>query len=348
MSLGSSGKGLPRQPPFDPGILAIEAVGLTKSFGATAALDGLDLSVVAGTVHCILGPNGAGKSTTIRILSTLVAPDSGRASVFGYDTVTQARQALDRLALTGQLASLDDDLTGTENLVSLGRLNGLPRRASYGRADEMLKTFALEGSASRQVKTYSGGMSRRLDLAASLLVTPELLFLDEPTTGLDPASRADVWHMIRAMVADGTTVLLTTQYLDEADQLAGQITVIDRDTVIAEGSPDELKASVGGGTLLARLAEPSDRPEAKRILGRVLEAPVQDGDSPNALSARVRPRPSTSSPGERAARAITELASVGIAVSEFSFGQLSLDEVYLSLTGHPGSTANTINDEEFS
>jgi ABC-2 type transport system ATP-binding protein len=348
MALGSSGKGLARQQPLDPGILAIEAVGLTKWFGATAALDGLDLSVMAGTVHGILGPNGAGKTTTIRILSTLVTPDAGRAWVFGCDTVTQARQARERLAMTGQFASLDDDLTGTENLVLLGRLNGLPRRASRSRADELLKTFALEGSASRQVKTYSGGMRRRFDLAASLLVTPELLFLDEPTTGLDPASRADVWHLIRAMVADGTTVLLTTQNLDEADQLAGRITVIDRGAVIAQGSPDELKASVGGGTLLARLAEPSDRPEAKRILGRILEAPVQDGDSPNALSARVRPRPSMSSPAERAAQAITELASAGIAVREFSLGQPSLDEVYLSLTGHPGTTANTISDEEFS
>lgn len=336
--------GPPRSP--TPGGLAIEASGLEKSFGATTALGGVDLSVAAGSIHAILGPNGAGKTTAIRILSTLLAPDGGHASVLGYDVVSQACAVRRRLALTGQFTSLDEDLTATENLVVLGRLLGLSRRASRDRAARLLGVFGLETSASRQVKSYSGGMRRRLDLAASLIVTPELLFLDEPTTGLDPASRAEVWQMIRSLVSGGRTVLLTTQYLEEADQLAGRITVIDQGSVVAEGAPSDLKASVGGGTFEVRLAGSADRATARRILSRLLGVPVHDGEAASTLSARLESAPGANSAGERAAGAIGELGRAGIQVSEFALGQPSLDEVFLTLTGHGTAAASAIEDDK--
>ena len=228
---------------------AIEARGLVKAYGKTRAVDGIDLTVRRGQVFGFLGPNGAGKTTTIRILATLARPDGGTARVLGFDVVSGRNAIRARVAVTGQFASLDDDLTGHENLTVFGRLRGLSRAASKRRADELLAAFDLTGSASRPVGGYSGGMRRRLDIGASLIVTPDLLFLDEPTTGMDPHSRGQVWELVRQIAGVGTTVLLTTQYLEEADQLAGQIAVIDRGRIVAEGTSAQLKARVGSGTL---------------------------------------------------------------------------------------------------
>src|SRR5918999_4988955 len=248
--------------------LAIEATGLVKVFGDTRAVDGVDLAVRSGSVYGVLGPNGAGKTTTIRMLATLLRPDEGTARVLGHDVVQEADAVRSVVGLTGQLASVDEDLTGRENLMMLGRLLGYSRARAKTRAGDLLEGFGLAEAAGRQVKNYSSGMRRRLDIAASLMVTPQLMFLDEPTTGLDPRSRNQVWDIIRELIAQGTTVLLTTQYLDEADQLADRIAVIDRGTVIAEGTPGQLKASVGSGALHVRLLDPADRPEAERILTR--------------------------------------------------------------------------------
>jgi oleandomycin transport system ATP-binding protein len=233
---------------------AIVARGLTKRFGGTTAVDGLDLDIPAGTIFGLLGPNGAGKTTTIRILATLTAPDAGRATVGGYDVATQAHQVRQLIGLTGQYASVDETLTGTENLVLIARLLAVPRAAAKQRAGELLAQFRLTGAAGRAVKTYSGGMRRRLDLAASLLASPQVgqprvLFLDEPTTGLDPRSRNELWDIVRGLAAEGVTVLLTTQYLEEADQLASQIAVIDQGRVIAQGTSAELKRQAGADTL---------------------------------------------------------------------------------------------------
>jgi ABC-2 type transport system ATP-binding protein len=227
------------------GKFAIETRGLKKSFGTTHAVAGVDLAVSAGGVYGVLGPNGAGKTTAIRMLATLLHPDAGEAQVLGYDVVRDAQAVRSRVGLTGQFASVDEDLTGRENLVLLGRLLGYSRRRTRARADELLDAFGLGQAGSRQVNTYSGGMRRRLDIAASIVVTPKLMFLDEPTTGLDPRSRNQVWDIIRALVSEGTTILLCTQYLDEADQLADGIAVIDHGRVIAEGTPAQLKADVG-------------------------------------------------------------------------------------------------------
>ena len=244
--------------------LAIEATGLVKSFGDTRAVDGVDLAVRTGSVYGVLGPNGAGKTTTIRMLATLLRPDAGSARVLGHDIVEEADAVRGLVSLTGQLASVDEDLTGRENLILLGRLLGLKRAHAKARAAELLEAFGLADAAGRLVKNYSGGMRRRLDIAASIVVTPELMFLDEPTTGLDPRSRNQVWDIVRALRAGGTTILLCTQYLDEADQLADGIAVIDHGKVIAEGTPGQLKASVGGGALHVRLLDPEQRPEAER------------------------------------------------------------------------------------
>jgi oleandomycin transport system ATP-binding protein len=227
----------------------ILARGLTKRFGDTLAVDGVDLTIPSGTVFGLLGPNGAGKTTIVNILATLVTPDGGQASVRGYDVATQAHQVRQLIGLAGQYASVDETLTGTENLVLLGRLTGAARRAAKDRARELLGRFRLTDAAGRAVKTYSGGMRRRLDLAASLVSRPQVIFLDEPTTGLDPRSRNELWDIIRDLVVDGVTVLLTTQYLEEADQLARQIAVIDAGRVIARGSSAELKALTGASTL---------------------------------------------------------------------------------------------------
>src|SRR5918993_1051166 len=250
--------------------LAVEASGLVKTFGDVRAVDGVDLGVRRGSVYGVLGPNGAGKTTTIRVLATLLRPDAGSARVLGHDVVAEADEVRGRISLTGQLASVDDDLTGWENLVLIGRLLGLKRAAAKARAGELLEAFGLEEAAGRLVKNYSGGMRRRLDIAASIVVTPELMFLDEPTTGLDPRSRNLVWDIIRALAGEGTTILLCTQYLEEADQLAEGIAVIDHGRVIAEGTPSQLKASVGSGTLHVRLLDPAQRPEAESVLAREL------------------------------------------------------------------------------
>jgi ABC-2 type transport system ATP-binding protein len=314
---------------------AVEAVGLTRSFGDTKALDGIDLQIPTGTVYGLLGPNGAGKTTTVRVLATLLRPDGGKARVFGHDVVAEADAVRARVSLTGQYASVDEDLTGAENLVLLGRLLGLARPAAKERADSLLAAFGLTDAAGRQVKKYSGGMRRRIDIAASILSTPDLLFLDEPTTGLDPRSRNQVWEIIRAVVAHGTTVLLTTQYLDEADQLAGRIAVVDHGKVIAEGTPGELKASVGSGTVHVRLRDPARRPEAERVLRDALGVPVQLEPDPVAMTARVGGAGSDLDAGGQAALALANLARAGIVVDEFSLGQPSLDEVFLALTDHP-------------
>ena len=315
--------------------LAIETAGLVKTFGETRAVDGVDLAVPTGTVYGVLGPNGAGKTTTVKMLATLLRPDGGEAHVFGHDVVREADEVRGRVSLTGQYASVDEDLTGTENLVLLARLLGHDKRAARRRAEQLLEAFGLGEAAGKQVKHYSGGMRRRIDIAASILNTPDLLFLDEPTTGLDPRSRNQVWDIVRSVVAHGTTVLLTTQYLDEADQLASRIAVIDHGKVIAEGTKGELKASVGAGSVHLRLRDAVQRPEAEEVLRLALDAEVQRDPDPVALTARVGGG-STNGQGaaEAAARALAELARSGITVDNFSLGQPSLDEVFLALTGH--------------
>jgi ABC-2 type transport system ATP-binding protein len=287
---------------------------------------GVDLAVPAGAVYGVLGPNGAGKTTTIRMLATLVLPDGGRARVLGHDVVREPDTVRGLVSLTGQLASVDEELTGRENLVLLGRLLGL-RRGARARADELLEAFGIADAAGKLVKHWSGGMRRRLDIAASIVVTPQLLFLDEPTTGLDPRSRTQVWEIARALVAGGTTILLCTQYLEEADQLADGLAVIDRGRVIAEGTPGQLKASVGTGALHVRLADADRRPAAAALLERAVGAVTLESDPAALAVAGTEPA--------RAAAGLVELDRAGIAVAHFSLDQPSLDEVFLALTGRP-------------
>ncbi|MFB7586432.1 ATP-binding cassette domain-containing protein [Streptomyces sp. NPDC056169] len=319
--------------------LAIETEGLVKVFGTNRAVDGIDLRVPAGTVYGVLGPNGAGKTTAVKMLATLLRPDGGRASVFGKDVVKDADTVRGRVSLTGQYASVDEDLTGTENLVLLGRLLGHTRPDARERSGQLLAAFGLADAADKQIKNYSGGMRRRIDIAASILNTPDLLFLDEPTTGLDPRSRNQVWDIVRAVVAQGTTVLLTTQYLDEADQLASRIAVIDHGKVIAEGTKGELKASVGSGSVHVRLRDPEQRPEAERVLRDALNATVTIDPDPVALTATVNGHGTDLGAAEQAARALAELSRAGITVDNFALGQPSLDEVFLALTDRKGTTA---------
>ena len=319
--------------------LAIEASGLVKVFGDVRAVDGVDLAVPAGTVYGFLGPNGAGKTTAIRTLATLLRPDGGEARVLGHDIVREADAVRARVSLTGQFASVDEELTGVENLVLLGRLLGCSRVQARERAGELLDAFGLAEAGDRLVKTYSGGMQRRLDIAASIIATPELIFLDEPTTGLDPRSRNQVWEIVRWLVAEGTTVLLTTQYLDEADRLAHRIAVIDHGRIIAEGTPRELKASVGSGAVHVRVQDPEQRPDAQRRLTETLGVPVHLEADPSAITARV-------GDAEVVAHALAELARSGIAVTDFSLGQPSLDEVFLALTGRPAEEPMADEDIE--
>ncbi|HSK16298.1 MAG TPA: ATP-binding cassette domain-containing protein [Gaiellaceae bacterium] len=307
-------------------LLAIEANGLVKWFGSTRAVDGVDLAVRRGSVYGVLGPNGAGKTTTVRMLATLLHPDAGSARVLGHDIVAEADAVRGLVSLTGQLASVDEDLTGRENLILIGRLLGLKRADAKSRAAELLEAFGIADAAGKLVKHYSGGMRRRLDIAASIVVTPELMFLDEPTTGLDPRSRNQVWDIVRALVAEGTTILLCTQYLEEADQLADGIAVIDHGKVIAEGTPGQLKASVGSGALHVRLLDPDQRAEAERVLAEVLGTVHLEPD-PAALSA-----PCADS--DRAAEAVAALSRSAVGIADFSLGRPSLDEVFLALTGH--------------
>ncbi|HUA29336.1 MAG TPA: ATP-binding cassette domain-containing protein [Streptosporangiaceae bacterium] len=313
---------------------AIEASGLVKTFGSTRAVDGLELTVPRGGVFGLLGPNGAGKTTTIRILATLTRPDAGQARVLGHDVRADPLAVRARISLTGQFATLDASLTGTENLVLQARLLGLSRRAARQRAGELLDAFGLADAARRAVKGYSGGMRRRLDIAVSIVVPPALLFLDEPTTGLDPRSRSQVWEMVRWLVRGGTTVLLTTQYLDEADQLCGRIAVIDHGKIIASGTPGELKASVGSGVLRVRLADPGDRESARQILEEALGVTAHPEPDPAALTARINAGDAEGDAGDAAALGMLRLSRQGIAIGTFALGQPSLDEVFLALTGH--------------
>ncbi len=306
---------------------AIEAEGLVKSFGKVRALDGIDMVAREGAVFGLLGPNGAGKTTAIRILSTLLLPDEGRASVGGYDVVREPEQVRRLIGLTGQYAAVDELLSGKENLYMIGRLLGIRKGTARARAAELLEAFDLTDAAGKLVKNYSGGMRRRLDLAASLVGRPRFLYLDEPTTGLDPRSRLELWSMIRSLVADGSTVLLTTQYLEEADRLADEIVVIDHGKVIAAGTPAQLKTRVGGQVLQARPADPSDLAETERILAAFAgegEKPHSDG---RLVSVSVTDRSALG-------QAVRRLDEEDIAVEDLSLRRPSLDEVFLAITGH--------------
>jgi ABC-2 type transport system ATP-binding protein len=304
---------------------AIHARGLVKTFGDLRAVDGIDLDVPRGMIFAILGPNGAGKTTLMRVLATLARPDGGTATVLGHDLVEAPQLVRAGIAMTGQFASLDEDLTGRENLMLLARLWGFRGAAARGRADELLGTFELADAATKQVKDYSGGMRRRLDIAASLVVTPGVLFLDEPTTGLDPVARKSVWRMIRALAGSGVTVLLTTQYLDEADQLAARIAVIDHGKKIAEGTSRELKAATGSGVLHVAVADPSRIDEAARLLETALGGTVQRGAEGATLAIAAK------SAGDANA-AVGALLAAGIGITDFSMGSPSLDEVFFALT----------------
>ena len=306
---------------------AIEARGLVKRFGKTTALAGVDLTARGGTVLGLLGPNGAGKTTAVRILATLLRPDGGETRVCGYSVERDAYQVRQLIGLTGQYASVDEGLSGTNNLIMIGRLLGLSRADARARAAELLERFELTDAAGRIVKTYSGGMRRRLDLAASLVSRPRVLFLDEPTTGLDPHSRNEVWGMIRGLVADGTTVLLTTQYLDEADHLAHDIAVIDQGKVIATGTPDELKAGAGRQVLEVT---PADRADVGAVAA-VLSARLSGDPAISAESGRVTIQVDG---GRQMPEIVRELDDRGIELAEFTLRKASLDEVFLALTGH--------------
>jgi len=313
---------------------AIETHGLVKTFGDTRALNGVDLHIRQGSVYGLLGPNGAGKTTMIRILATLIRPSAGQATVLGYDVVTEAKTVREKVSLTGQYASVDEDLTGHENLVLVGRLLGLSWRRAKQRAVELLDAFDLAEAAKRQVLTYSGGMRRRIDIAASLVAIPEILFLDEPTTGLDPRSRTQVWELVRRIAGEGTTVLLTTQYLDEADRLAERLAVIDHGRVIAEGTSRELKASVGANALHVRLVRADQRAQAEQLVSRVLG----DGLLPVAEATEIAAR--LEHPAQAAA-VLAALTEGNVEVTQFSVGSPSLDEVFLALTGRPAEETTT-------
>jgi oleandomycin transport system ATP-binding protein len=305
--------------------LAFEAEGLVKRFGKTTALAGIDLAARQGTVLGVLGPNGAGKTTAVRILATLLRPDAGRAAVRGVDVVKNADRVRRMIGLTGQYASVDEDLTGMENLVLIGMLLDLRRADAKARAAELLKEFGLAEAGSRPAKTYSGGMRRRLDLAASLVGRPDVIYLDEPTTGLDPAKRDDVWNIIRSLVADGVTVLLTTQYLEEADALADDISVIDHGKVIAHGTPAELKQVVGGQTILVRPTDPARLADATAILAAV------SGREPESPARGVIAAPVDDDTAFT--KVVGRLDREGIGVTELSLRLPSLDEVFFTLTG---------------
>jgi len=312
---------------------AIEAAGLVKVFGRTRALDGLDLQVGAGAILGMLGPNGAGKTTTVRVLTTLLRPDQGTARVAGYDVRTEAVQVRREIGLTGQYAALDESLTGRANLIMVGQLCRLPKKQARQRAAELLDEFDLADAADRGVKTYSGGMRRRLDLAASLVARPSILFLDEPTTGLDPRSRMVTWEAVRALTASGTTVLLTTQHLDEADQLADSIAVVDHGRVIAEGTSAELKAKVGGERVLLTVAPESDLAAARDVLGRIADGLPHVDPAARTVEAPV------DGGARRMPEIVRELDAAGVLLDDLGIRRPSLDDVFLTLTGRAADSA---------
>ncbi|MEN3609334.1 ATP-binding cassette domain-containing protein [Plantactinospora sp. ZYX-F-223] len=314
--------------------LAIRAEGLCKRYGDRLALDGLDLRVPTGTVHGLLGPNGAGKTTAVRILTTLLRFDAGRAEVAGYDVAHQPDQVRYRIGLVGQYAAVDEILSGRQNLAMFGRLYHLPGAVADRRADELLDRFGLTDSADKPVGRYSGGMRRRLDLAAGLILAPAVLFLDEPTTGLDPRGRNEVWAAVRALVGAGTTVLLTTQYLDEADQLADRISVVDAGRIVADGTPDALKSRLGGDRIDVVLHRVDDLPEAAALLGRITDGPVARDDDDRRISAPVRDRIGTLT------ALVRGLDERGVAAEDIALRRPTLDEVFLHLTG-TGTEART-------
>ncbi len=312
---------------------AITVRGLWKAYGKVQALAGIDLDVARGTVLGLLGPNGAGKTTFVRVLATLLKPDRGTARVAGLDVVADAGALRERIGLAGQYAAVDENLTGLENLAMVGRLYGAPRRVARVRGRELLERFELVDAAGRPTKTYSGGMRRRLDLAAALVAKPPVLFLDEPTTGLDPRSRLALWEVIEGLVAEGTTVLLTTQYLDEADRLADTIAVIDRGQVIAEGTSDELKDRVGGERLEVRLSNGADFDAAISALSAMSDEPPLQEDG--LVKASVRQRRGT------IVEAVRRLSAAGVDVDDLALRRPTLDDVFLGLTGHAAEEASS-------
>ena len=312
---------------------AIEAEGLVKVFGRTRALDGIDLQVRAGTILGMLGPNGAGKTTAVRVLTTLLRPDLGTARVAGFDVRTEAAQVRREIGLTGQYAALDESLTGRANLIMVGQLCRMSKKQAKQRAAELLDEFDLTDAADRGVKTYSGGMRRRLDLAASLVARPSILFLDEPTTGLDPRSRVVTWDAVRALTATGTTVLLTTQHLDEADQLADLITVVDHGRVIAEGTSAGLKAKVGGERVLITVAAQSDLGAARNVLAGIADGPPQTDPATRTVEAPV------DGGARRMPEIVRELDAAGVLLDDLGIRRPSLDDVFLTLTGRAADTA---------
>jgi ABC-2 type transport system ATP-binding protein len=316
---------------------AIVAQGLRKRFGETEALAGVDLTITRGTIFGLLGPNGAGKTTIVRVLTTLLKPDAGRATVAGFDVVNDGEQVRCRIGLAGQYATVDELLTGRANLEMIGRLYHLPKQVARQRADDLLHRFDLVEASGRIAKTYSGGMRRRLDLAASLVVSPPVLFLDEPTTGLDPASRQGVWDMIGELVADGTTVLLTTQYLDEADRLADQIAVIDHGRVIAEGTPDQLKAATGGEQIDLIVRDHARLSDAITIVTR------ESGSEPRVDQHTRRITAPVSEGATSLVRIARDLDAASIAIDDLGLRRPTLDEVFLQLTGHTTGETNSTN-----